>query len=166
MANLITYEYFVNDPLKIPNISGTGTIPEALQAAVTRYITQYEKKFLRRLLGDDLYDAMIANTAPTPRWVTLKAQLVNSTDKISPIANYVWYYYQKQNQVVITQSGDKKTSEANMSALINGGKYMEVWNQMVSDAEDFYDWLEDNAATYPEWEGDAFDFETINGFDI
>jgi hypothetical protein len=164
----IDYTYFQKGPIAIPNL-GTDGVKLANKNDLDTYITIYEEEYLRRLLGDDLYVAYIAGIAvvtPAARWTALRSQLLDSSNKISPIASYVWFMYKQDTQVVTTGSGDKKTANAGMEGSFNDKKAINVFNKLVADSGDIYDWLEDNAATYPEWEQEDFDFATINQWDI
>jgi hypothetical protein len=162
--------YFQKGLTYIPNTIGTGAFQEAVINNVKNYIARFEPVFLKDLLGDDLYDAYIAGISvlPTPaaRWTALRSQLLDSTNKISPIANFVYYHFQKNQQTQTTQSGDKKTNSPGMENSINSDKVCAAWNEMVKKCADIYDWLEENKATYPEWEGDLYTCDYINIFDI
>lgn len=157
MANIIDYTYFQSPPVFIPNLATTPPAMAARLSEVSRYIVIYEKEYLRLMLGDDLYDLMIA--APTaPRFVALKARFIDTTNKISPIANYVYVRYMQDQQQVTTQSGDKETQKSGMVSQVNAQKYANIINQMIALSEDVYDWIAENVATYPEWEC-GFKFE-------
>lgn len=168
MANLIDDTYFYGD-LLIVGIGSTSQAQLAKTTSVNNFITVYEKDFLRNVLGDDLYDAFMAGmaeTTPDTRWTSLANQLRNSTTKYSPIANYVWYKWQQQSQQLVTATGDKSVAEMNMVRSLNYGKYVNVWNAMKMMLDDFYEWLNDNISTYPEYEGSSWYYSTINQFGI
>lgn len=164
---LIDYTYYYSNTL----IVGLGCNSEAEIAKTTEvesFSARYEKKFLRAVLGDDLYDAFIAGFTGTPaaKWTALANQLRDATAKTSPIANYVWYKWQQQNQQLSTATGDKTATELNLVRSSNYGKYVNVWNAMCEQLDDFYEWLNDNTATYTEWDGTTWEYDTINQFGI
>jgi hypothetical protein len=168
MANHIDTTYFVSGQTAIPNVASTATAGAAIAVTVTRYITMYEPDFIKKLLGDDLYADYVA-TPTDAKWNAFKALLYNATTKISPIANYVWYIYQEQNQVMMTGGGDKKSGDATMTPEVNVAKMIGVWDSMRKMVADIVDYFDANTATFPLWDGGAsaeFYFDMVNNFDI
>lgn len=168
MNNLIDYTYFKGE-LNIPNLSVTGGVGTALQSELNEYIAEYQQQYLRRLLGDDLYEAFetgLASVTPAARWVTLRSQLIDSTNKRSPIAQYVYFCYQNSKHTVVTGSGDKTIGEGNLQPQYPSWKMTQVFNNCVRASEKIYDWIETNKASYPEWEENCFDFDRINSLGI
>ena len=164
---LIDSTYYYSNTL----IVGLGCDSEGQRAKTTEvesFSARYEKKFLRNVLGDDLYDAFIAGFTGTPaaKWTALADKLRDVTAKTSPIANYVWYKWQEQSQQLSTATGDKSATELNLIRSSNYRKYVNVWNAMCDQLDDFYEWLNDNAATYTEWDGTTWAYDTINQFGI
>jgi len=165
MANpVIDYTYFQTPPVAIPNIALTPGPYLARKEELDRYILIYEKKYLREMLGDTLYDLFVAGPA-VERFVTMMAQLRDTDNKISPIANYVYVRYMQDTQKVTTSSGDKETQSPGMINQVNSQKYSSIINDMITMSEDLYDWISDNASDYPEWEC-AFKFERSYLFGI
>lgn len=163
MATLIDKTYFAKGLCAIANSNETDVVSRSIAANVQNYIDIYESEYLKMLLGDDLYDYVMAHPSE-PRIVALIGKLKNTTTLQSPIANYVFYRYMKLNQVIQTQSGDKENSQAGMITNVNASLYVAVWNQMVDWSIDLYDWLVENSTTYPEFETDlcAMIYERIN----
>lgn len=165
----IDYTYFQSGLIAIPNLRTSGLVQNLIIDDLNDYITIYEPKYLKRLMGDDLYDAFvagIAETTPETRWTDLQSQIRDTSNKLSPIADYVWYYYQQEHQQTATQSGDKQTDQPGLVARVNSDRLCNVWNNMVEKSLEVYEWIEDNQADYPEWEYDSFDFQDINSFDL
>ncbi len=164
---LIDYTYF-DTYLNISGISGTTVPALARRSELNAYIKRYEKKALISILGEDLYNAFQAGLVGTvaARWVALKAQLVDTTAKTSPLANYVWYKWQQTHQQTTTAQGDRQTNTENMGAHQNDALYVHVWNELVEFLPDFYEWLDTNVATYPEYNGEQWDIDEINTFGI
>lgn len=170
MAFLLTYEYFTTGRASIPNVAGSETIHVARQNEVIRYIDIYEKKTLRRLLGDDLYNAFaagMAETTPLTRWTSLANAIRDASLLTSPICAFVWFGWQQDHQTMETTGAQVKYSPADAITSVNVQKMCDVYNDAVADLSDFYDdFLTENAADYPEWEQGSFVFERINPFDI
>jgi len=73
MATLIDKTYFLTGLTGIPNSNATGA-GACIGANIQAYIDIYEPEFLKKLLGDDLYDAYVL--APDEdRFVALIAEL-------------------------------------------------------------------------------------------
>lgn len=141
---LIDASYFIGG-INLPNISQPAVL-ENLDV----FINKYEKKFLKLLLGDALYDLFIAGIAEDPIaeiWTDLKSLLVNSQDKESPIANYVYYYYTRDRATQTVGMGEVKPSGENGSIASPVTKQVRAWNEMV----DFVRGFELDMEIYPEW---------------
>lgn len=171
MANLLTYQYFLSGRVSIKGLTGvdTGGVVTAKRSELDSYIAVVEKKILKRLLGDDLYAAFIVGLATTPiaaRWTALKAQIVDTTALTSPLTAFVWHMWLTDHQVQNMANGQVKFSASDAVPMANAQMICDVYNTAVDELSDIYDWIETNAATYPEWEQEAFDFSYINPFDI
>ena len=166
MATLIDKTYFETGQCYIPNSNETGIAAAAIAAEIQGYIDTYEEDFLRGLLGDTLYEYLVAHPSEA-RIVTLIAHLLNETTKQSPIANYVWFKYQQQNQIITTNGGDKQTSQSELLPASNYALASGVWNAMVTKNWYIYEWLQTNIATYPEWTVEnEYLFEKVNIMDL
>ena len=164
----INKDYFANQ-LSIPTLIGSGQFSVAKQTELAAFIAVHEKVALRDILGDDLYTAYQSglSTSPIPPRITaLKAQLVDATAKTSPLANYVWYKWQQTHQQITTAQGDRATVSDNLTTSYATELYVSVWNEMVDALADFYDWLGDNIADYPEYDGTVFNLKYINALGI
>jgi hypothetical protein len=165
MATLIDKTYFLTGLTGIPNSNATGA-GACIGANIQAYIDIYEPEFLKKLLGDDLYDAYVL--APDEdRFVALIAQLRNATTKISPIANYVYFILQQHSQIVPTDGGDKQTNQSGMSSASNMSRMCAVWNHMIELNEIFSEWMDENYTDYPEYSGGCDSvYEKINIMNI
>ena len=174
MANLTTYKYFATGRTAInalvnAGVVGGGDIVTARQTEVTQYITFAEEDVLRRLLGNDLYDAFMTGLAATiveTRWTALKAQLVDSTALTSPLCGLIWYQWLKDHQSVQTTTSQVVVSPDGGTPKVNTQMVVSIVNRSIGQLSDVYDWLVDNSTNYPEWEKGAFEFSYINIFDI
>ena len=159
LTPIVDYTYFTGR-IFIPGIGTTIPAQIAAKNELDAYILRYEKTFLRKVMGDDMYDDYVVNYA-NAAYVALVAELRDATNKTSPCADFIWYKYQEDHQTILTPAGgDKKVQAAGMTPLIDAGKYCKIWNEMVDDLEDYFDFIDDNAATYLLFDG--VNFEKIN----
>ena len=127
-------------------------------------LAKKEDAFLKLVMGEDLYAAYLL-TPTAARFVTLLAQLKDSAAKISPYADWTWYFWQRKNQTVSTGSGDKNITDSGMVSSVNVDNVCDVWNTMVDNLYIVWQWLDTNRASYTEWDG-LFYFDYINSFGI
>ena len=131
MTNLIDADFFWGG-LKIDSLFRTevgNILSEAGQnqkSNIDKYIAKYQIDFLKALLGENykqIFEEHKNEILPL---------IVDDTLKVSPIANYVYYFYQWDNQIRMTPAGAKKLT-ANNSVLRSGNdKMVKAWNDMVS----------------------------------
>ena len=166
---LIDTTYFVSDPRAIPGVNESANpAGVAVAASVTQFIAMYEPKFLRYLFGDDLYDDYITNGSEA-RWTAVKALLYNNTTKVSILADYVFYNWAQQHQVIATSGGDKESGDAGMTPMANVPLYMETWRRISEGVSDVVEYLAEHPDDFPLFDGGAsaeFYFEMVNPFDI
>lgn len=152
---VIDATYLVNDPVCIPNFGNTGagfsqSTDTNRTDRINKFITRYESIYLKLLLGTELYDSFKTGIAVTPtplaKWTDLKAKLANATDKISPIANYVFFFYLNPNK--LTDGGVVVPKNDDMSQGNTKNLQRIVWNEMVELTEEVYEWLLENSDTY------------------
>jgi hypothetical protein len=110
----------------------------------TNYIAVYEPKFLKELLGDNLYAAYIAD--PT------EARFVALVPYLKPaIIRYVYRFYVEDNGgTFLAGTGAAKSKKQNASNESAWPLIVKAWNQMVGYNKDTYKFLHDNP-TYPEY---------------
>lgn len=137
MANFVTTSDFNGGTTNIPNLDMVGV-------NLTAYITKYEEKFLRELLGDDLYTALRA--APTEaRFIALLVYLKPA------IIDYVFYYYIEDNGgTMLLGVGSAKSKNTNATLASSWPVMVKVWNEMVDYNKKTNKFLHDNT-TYPEY---------------
>lgn len=178
MANIITYEYF-RGSLNLPQ-----TVNAEGQALLTQFITQYEREFLNKVLGYELAKGLLDNIASNdPKWKDLRDGLIftnsrnqddewvgfkDETDKISPIANYVYYQFVKDQITEVAGVGTVKPNAENAERVYPQLKLQEAWNRMVEMIRILHDYLRLSYTTYPEFltYTGRFNFKKINQFGI
>lgn len=166
MATIIDYTYFV-DALLIPNTDSSGYVGSSMQSQVQRYIGRYEKDFCKELLGDDLgeeFYTAITGTTPATKWTDLRNQLRDTTNKVSPIANYVWYYWYRDQVRQRTGLGDGMPQGQNITMDVNRYRVTDNWNEMVRLNNIFNEWIHANLATYPTYAPKIKVYSHINNY--
>lgn len=141
---LIDATYFVGEIL-VANASTQAVAPN-----LTVFINKYETKFLKQLLGDALYAEFTSGLGEDPippKWQELKNLLVDTAAKTSPIANYIYYWYQRDQVVKTVGVGQAKPAAENATITTGGEKFTRAWNEMV----DFTRCFTLDAGTYPTW---------------
>jgi hypothetical protein len=70
----------------------------------------------------------------------------------SPIANYVYYYYMKNKATSTVGSGEIVSKTQNADTVNAGGKMIKEWNEMCDWCVNFYLFLDQHIADYPEYD--------------
>ena len=151
---LIDLTYLERKPLYIPFANNTGSgisrnVDANKRAEITNYFDVLEVEYLNFILGEDLYAEYIAGLAEDPideKWTNLSSQLVNSTLKISPIANYCFFYYLEIPK--LTDIGVVLPKVENGTFVASYPLQIRAWNRMVEMNERIVDWLLENGETY------------------
>lgn len=182
---LIDASYFEAD-LSIGQITD-----QAVAAAMNLFIAKYEEDFLTSLFGYPLYKAFQAGIAADPiedKWASIKSGkeytyngnlkkyrgilMTSGSLKRSPIANYVYFKYQKDNASFTTGSGERKPKSAVSINVSPGIKMIRAWNEMVKWNREFIEFMEYSYGAYPEYDNYPMDsnryflLQTINQFGI
>lgn len=93
----------------------------------------------------------------------------------SPIANYVYYWYQKSQLTSTTGTGQVKTDNQNSQPATVKYKAAGAWNAMAHWSQKFFDFIKANSEIYPEFDwyslcqqsrGIPAVYQTINTFGI
>lgn len=180
MANLIDKKYFNYEI----------SVPDSQFSDLDNYITRFEKEVLTSLLGYELYKEVIASTATegpifdlvngkeytvefNGRDQLIKWNGLKNTDKVSLIAYYVYFNYQKQKATIPVATGRGKPTHENSTPVTMSITIHEAWSRMrelygyegqsdlTPSARNF---LLANIDDYPEW---VFtDCGKVNSFDL
>jgi len=166
---LIDQSYFIGG-LNIPNLTGVGMVPAANVGTLNWFIATYEPEYLRLVLGKTLYNALIAGLLVVPipsKWQTLRAKLIDSTNKISPIASYVFYHIERDKITSTTSMGQASGKAENADMNVNSDKMCQPYNCSIRIGIEIRQWLSENGTTYPEYTTSELDeLHTINNFGI
>ena len=111
---------------------GTINIVDAEKPSVAEplqiCIDKYEKKYLRSLLGNDLYllfKAGIEAENPEQKWINLLAEFNDS------MAGYIYYHWVRQNMTYTNRTGTSTAKNENAEATSPAQHLNDVWNDMV-----------------------------------
>ena len=158
---IIDSTYF-HDQLNIPNINSTTDLGDELRAELVRYINVFEPQFLKLLFGNDFYDLFIQGVEnDEARMLTLQSKLIDEDLLLSPIANYVFFYYAKVKKEMVFGVRD----DAGNYTLNGVNNLTEIWNDLSEKSLIIYEFLKDNRSTYPEF-NQMFQLSYINNFGI
>lgn len=137
----VTHRYFQGE-LLIPNIKPVSSTELVIPVITSQrelldmFVDKYEKKFLTDFLGKDLckrfYDAFwnLVGAAP-PEWEALKNHLYNTDLWLSPIANYIYYWFQRNSATSTSGVGEVRTIAENAVIESPSYKMTRAWNEMV-----------------------------------
>lgn len=148
--SLIDQSYFQSE------LAVAGLSSPAVSANFDRFISKYEKKILRRLLGDQYSDfktAIAIDPIPEP-WNELVngnddwMGLVNE-DKQSIIANYIYYYWNANLAYQSTSIGTVVPKAENATVVGPARQMVRAWNEMIEWIDDFDHYMRDNSDLYP-----------------
>lgn len=162
---LIDHTYFVG-ALTIGDIS-SGNSPVVGNTVNTRFIPTYEKEYLLKALGYPLYKAFIEGIAvltPDQKWIDLRDGVdytVNdklyrwngfiNSDKVTPIANYVFCEYLTVNAVQSNGIGTAGADQQNATRYSPSDKIQRVWYDMQDMNDSLEHYLRNHEDEYPEY---------------
>lgn len=166
MANLIDNTFFFGEI----NIAQLNV--QAVQDNINDFIAKYEPKYINEVLGyafAKLYNAGI--TANEQRFLDIRdgKEFTNcegytdkwngftNSDKLSPIANYIYYWYIRTNTTYSSGIGEVQPTTENGTIVTPYGKLYHAWNEMVEAEKILYDFLQnikddDGNLIYPEFD--------------
>jgi hypothetical protein len=131
------------------------------------YINRYEKLFLLKMMGKNLYDLFVADLTPTTPQVPQSPRFENifypfdklpSSDEIlisegikTMLVQFVYFYYTRNSSLQNSIVGVVKSSNEN-SILSHETNIVEVYNRAVSNYCNIQSYLhQDDLVTYPEF---------------
>jgi hypothetical protein len=182
--SLIDSTYFIGE-INIAQIS-----QPSVDDVLTGFITKYETKYLNEVLGYAFAKLFSAGLTVTPtvdaRWTKLKtgAEFTSgegfltmwpgfvNDDLQSPIANYIYFWFCRNNVSFTAGMGEVEGATENGSLTTGNTKLTRAWNEMVDMNCALYDFLMnakngDGSVMFPEFTIDAVKhFAKINPFGI
>jgi hypothetical protein len=162
------------DPTPATN---STTIPSALVGKT--FI--FEKRAFGKLIAGEY--SVVGNTLTlasgqfangdvyTYKAATLAINTTTGTNKKSLIANYIYYWYQRNNHTQSATTGEVKPANENAVITSPALKLVRAWNEMSSWVCDLVDYLNAKKDDYTEWiDQDVYcmlrKFRPINEFNI
>jgi hypothetical protein len=164
---LIDKSYFKGE-LSLPNIPASvwdeaaHGVALALQtvggADLCIFVDKYVTEYLIRLFGRELTEEFlkeIGKEFPPEIWVKLKNQLLirMGSYKVSPLANYVYYWLMRDARTKTTPSGEADPDFDNAENVNNQYKLVKAWNDMVHMNFSIFSWFRDNIRDYEAYAG-------------
>lgn len=154
----VNSSYFVG-PLTIAQLTEPSVVSN-----LNYFIAKHADEVIELLLGKPLFDAYVAGmTGSLPydaKWVTLDGKLYDSTNKISPAANYVYFFYQRNLATETTGTGEKILKAENAISVSNAPKAKLMWNDMVKQNQKLIEFVKANPNDYPEYADPVLDTST------
>ena len=166
---MIDYTFFQDGLLRVDGAMALATpspTNEALTGFISSFISKYEPEYLRKLLGDELYNDFLVHENEGDHgacWEELKSLLVSDYGefKTSPIANYVYFHLLRNTHSTATLNGVKADGETNL--ISPQRKMVYAWNDMVDSNRRIYVWA---ARRFKNIRIDQEMLEPINEFNI
>lgn len=142
MSNLIDTTYFINE-LAVAQVDYAP-----VNAVLTDLISKYEPFYLSAILGNALHKEFKTGLEADPieqRWLDLLngVEFMDSAgnawywpgfvndEKISPIANYVYFYWLRKEAQLTTGAGEAALQTENAVRKGAIAKQVHIWNQMT-----------------------------------
>ena len=186
MKTLIDQTYFCRE-INLPEVGNpiAGDL-------VCKFIDKYEPRYLVESLGYAFAKQFLEGLGVEPtdqRWLDLlngcewqdkKGNVLyfeglrNSVTKVSPIANYVYYFYVRSRNSDTAMVGEVRAKTENSYRITPAEKMVNAWNDMVAWTRSMWYFLErsvngDGDRVYPEfcvWKQMPTHFQSINSFGI
>lgn len=125
MTNKIDKTYFWGEN----KITGLNAVDAKLETELNMYIAKYQPIYFKKMFGMEELPA------------ELLALVIDTTLKISPLANFVFYYWQKANRSTATNTGMKTLVQQNTVEQSPIPSMIAQWNEMVSKNIDIHNYL-------------------------
>lgn len=175
MANIIDYTFFqgnIDLPVGSPDV----------QAEVDMFVSNYEPEYLQKALGYAFGKLFIIGGVPSPdarfqkllnggeytdaNGVLRKWEGLKPANKLTPIANYCYFYYSRNATTYTTSVGEQKGKAVNSNNSSPFMKEFRAWNEMVKWTAEMWCFLkfaknDDGTVMFPEWAYEQTDFCTF-----
>lgn len=179
MQPLIDKTYFwgelkIDTGLHRPSGTLLGEAAANAESEIDKYIIKHQKEFLRQMFSER-YMESVGWELPSELVALIRDE--DSIAPTSPLANYVYFFYSRDNETMSTPAGEKKTVIQNTSGVSKKEKLVNAWRGMarelnrihlklytnktilINDLEFSYI---DNIYPYVNFNADIFDAEDIN----
>ena len=160
---MIDYTFFQDGLLMVEGamaLAAPSPTNEAIKNRIEWYIKRYESEYLCKLLGEELYNNFLAHREEDA-WKEFEGMVADDSAKISPIANYVYFFLVRDSHATATINGVKKDGDDNLVSPQR--KMVRAWNDMVEHNRRIYSWL---CRTFHKAQTEQELLETINDFNV
>ena len=138
---MIDYTFFQDGLLMVDGAMALATpspTNRAIEERINWYINRYEPEYLCKLLGEELYNDFLVSEE-SALWDEFRKLVADTSARVSPIANYVYFFMVRSSQARATINGVKKDGEE--SLVSPNEKLVCAWNDMVAANRKLYVWL-------------------------
>ena len=149
---LIDKTYFIGEI----NVAGANVPGSAVLESLALFINKREPEYLELSLGysfNELFQAGIADI--DGRWFDLRTGTtyvdhkgitrnwkgLQQSGQLSPIANYIYYWYMSDAVTLTTTLGEMQTTSENAKVAASGFKMAKAWNEMAEQTKTMHDFL-------------------------
>lgn len=158
-----------------------ATISTIIPAALVGKTFIFEKRGVGKLIAGEysvvgntltlIGDQFAINDVYTYKSATLAINTSTGTDKKSLIANYVYYWYIRNNHTQTATTGETKAANENSTMASPALKMVRAWNEMSAWICELVDYLDAKKDDYTQWaDHDVWcmrrKFRPINEFNI
>jgi hypothetical protein len=138
---MVDYTFFQDGLLMVDGTMALATPSPTNRAIAERigwFIGRYEPEYLCKLLGEELYNDFL-ESEESALWDEFRSLVADNAAKVSPIANYVYFFMVRSDQSRATINGVKKDGDDNL--VSPNEKLVAAWNDMVAANRKLYVWL-------------------------
>lgn len=158
-----------------------NTTSTTIPAALVGKTFLFEKRGVGKLIAGEysvvgntltlIGDQFAINDVYTYKSATLAINTSTGTNKKSLIADYVYYWYQRNNYTQTASTGEVKSANENSTMTSPALKMVRAWNEMSVWVCQLVDYLNAKMDDYAEWADQDIwrmrrKFKTINEFNI
>lgn len=163
---LIDATYFIG-PITLAN-TDKDYVSDGLQV----FINRYEQEFLNNYLGWEfakLFTTGLTAPSPAQRWIDLRSGVDYAFDsqnyrwdglirgttaftKYSPIAEYVYWQYTRNQAMPMTGVGTTTSQTENANRISPIDKQVFAWNSMCEALKSMWEFLTRKSDVYPEFD--------------
>ena len=164
---LIDYTYFQYLPTLIPVNDVDGDVGAAQISYINSLIDVEQPKVLKQIMGATLYDEFIEGLGETiveSKWTDILNKIRNSSNKTSFLTYFVYIQDRIMSNSIASQHGDVSVDVINAQKSQDFAKNATIWNSGATLANEFSEWLWENADTYDVWTVGTI--KLVNRFDI
>jgi hypothetical protein len=164
MDNLVNSSFFV------ANRTVAQLSENSVRLNLETFIKRFQYDYLTRVMGLTLYKLFEAEYTGGPipqKWkdlvdgaefdykgaVCVWPGLANQTFKTSPIADYVYYHYHRDQATTVVGSGTMVPNVENGEVVVNRGRMVDAWNAARKGAQLLEMFLQSRPDDYPNYDG-------------